>query len=73
MEEEAHVEHEYQEHQCEKIQELREKTNSTMRGTLHWKEGAWPERTYINQYEVGHYEPKTENTMAQNIGQFVYW
>jgi hypothetical protein len=28
---------------------------------------AWPERTYIDQYEVGHYEPKTENTSAQNI------
>jgi hypothetical protein len=40
-----------------------------MRGTLYWKECAWPERMYINQYEVGHYEPKTENTMSQNIGQ----
>jgi hypothetical protein len=24
---------------------------------------------YIDQYEVGHYEPKTENTAAQNIGK----
>jgi hypothetical protein len=69
MEEEAHVEHEYQEYQCEKIQELRQKTKSTMRGTLYWKESAWPERKYINQYKVGHYEPKTENTTAQNIVQ----
>jgi hypothetical protein len=40
-----------------------------MRGTLYRKDNAWPERTYINQYEIGHYEPKTENTTAQNIGQ----
>jgi hypothetical protein len=69
MEEEAHVEHEYQETQREKIKELREKTKSTMRGTLYWKKSACTERTYINQYEVGHYEPKTENTSGQNIGQ----
>jgi hypothetical protein len=37
--------------------------------TLYWRESAWPERTYIDQYEVGHYEPKTENTAALNIGQ----
>jgi hypothetical protein len=42
-----------------------------MRGTLYWKENACPERTYINQYEIGHYEPKTENTTAQNIGQIL--
>jgi hypothetical protein len=40
-----------------------------MRGALYWEENAWPERTYIYQYEMGHYEPKTENTSAQNIGQ----
>jgi hypothetical protein len=40
MQEDAHVEHEYQEQQREKIQELREKTKSTMRGTLYWKENA---------------------------------
>jgi hypothetical protein len=45
------------------------KTKSTMRGALYWKEHAWPERMYIDQYEVGHYEPKTENSTAQNIGQ----
>jgi hypothetical protein len=69
MEEDAHVEHKYQEQQREKVQELHEKTKSTMCGTLYWKERAWPERTYINQYKIGHYEPKTENTTAQNIGQ----
>jgi hypothetical protein len=69
LEEDAAVEQKYQEHQRERIQELSEKTKSTMRGTLYWKEAAWPERTYISQYEVGHYEPKTENTTAQNIGQ----
>jgi hypothetical protein len=40
-----------------------------MRGILYWEESAWPERTYIDQYELGLYEPKTENTTAQNIGQ----
>jgi hypothetical protein len=40
-----------------------------MRGTLYWKENAWLERTYIDQYEIGHYEPKTENSTAQNIGK----
>jgi hypothetical protein len=40
-----------------------------MRGALYWKEHAWPERTYIDQYEVGHYKPKIENTSDQNIGQ----
>jgi hypothetical protein len=40
-----------------------------MRGALYWKEHAWPERKYINQYKVGRYEPKTENTAAQNTGQ----
>jgi hypothetical protein len=40
-----------------------------MRGALYWKEHSWPERTYIDQYEVGHYEPNTENNSAQNIGQ----
>jgi hypothetical protein len=35
MEEDAHVEHEYQEQQREKIQEQREKTKSTMRGALY--------------------------------------
>jgi hypothetical protein len=40
-----------------------------MLGTMYWEENAWPERTYIDQYEVGHYEPKTENSSAQNIGQ----
>jgi hypothetical protein len=69
MEEEEHVEHEYCEQQCKRIQELREKTKSTMRGALYWEENAWPERMYMDQYELGHYEPKTENTSAQNIGQ----
>jgi hypothetical protein len=63
------VEHEYYEQQHQRIQELREKTKATMRGALYWKEHAWPERTYIDQYEVGHYEPKTENTSEQNIRQ----
>jgi hypothetical protein len=69
MEEEEHVEHEYREQQRDRIQELREKTKSTMRGKLYWKEHVWPERTYIDQYKVGRYEPKTENTAAQTIGQ----
>jgi hypothetical protein len=51
------------------IQELRAKTKSTMRGALYWKEHACPECTYIDQYEVGHYKPKTENNSAQNIGK----
>jgi hypothetical protein len=38
--EDAHMKHEYQEQKREKIQELREKTKSTMRGTLDWKENA---------------------------------
>jgi hypothetical protein len=63
------VEHEYREQQHKRIQELREKTKSNMRGTLYWEESAWPERTYIDQYEVRHYEPKTENTTTKNIGQ----
>jgi hypothetical protein len=67
MEEEELVEHEYCEQQCERIQELREKTKSTMRRALNWKEHAWPERTYFDQYKVGHYKPKTENSTAQNI------
>jgi hypothetical protein len=69
MEEEEHVEHEYHEQQRKRIQELREKTKSTMRRTLYWEENAWPERTYIDQYDMGHYQPKTENTSSQNIGQ----
>jgi hypothetical protein len=69
MEEEEHVELQYCEQQHKRIQELREKTKSTMRGMLYWDENAWPERTYIDQYEVGHYEPKIENTSTQNIGQ----
>jgi hypothetical protein len=69
LEEDAAVEHEYQERQREGIQELREKTKSTMRGALYWKAAAWPERTYVNQYEIGHYEPKSENSTAQNMGQ----
>jgi hypothetical protein len=40
-----------------------------MRGALYWEENAWPQRTYIDQYKVGHYEPKTESSSAQNIGQ----
>jgi hypothetical protein len=40
-----------------------------MRGALYWKEHAWPDCTYIDQYEVGRYQPKTESTAAQNIGQ----
>jgi hypothetical protein len=63
------VEHEYREQQRKRIQELREKTKSTMRGALYWKENAWPERAYIDQYQVGHYKPKTENNSAQSIGQ----
>jgi hypothetical protein len=66
MEEQEHV---YREQQRKRIQELQEKTKSTMRGALYWEEIAWPERTYIDQYKVGHYEPKTENTSTQNIGQ----
>jgi hypothetical protein len=58
MEEEEHVEHEYREQQRKRIQELREKTKSPMRGALYWEENAWPERTYIDPYEVGHYEPQ---------------
>jgi hypothetical protein len=69
MEEEEHVEHEHREQQRQRIQELREKTKATMRRALYWKEHAWPERTYIDQYEVGRYQPKTENTAAQNIVQ----
>jgi hypothetical protein len=69
MEEEEHVEDEYHEQQQKRIQELHEKMKSTMCGALYWEEIAWPERTYIDQYEVGHYKPKTENTSAQNIGQ----
>jgi hypothetical protein len=57
MQEDAHVEHEYQEQQHEKIQELREKTKSTMRGMLYWKENTWPERMYINQYCTGRKMP----------------
>jgi hypothetical protein len=69
MEEEEHVEHEYHEQQHKRIQELQEKTKSTMRRTLYWEESAWLERTYIDQYEVGHYEPKTENTTTEDIGK----
>jgi hypothetical protein len=54
MEEEEHVEHKYREQQRKRIPELCEKTRSTMRGALYWEEIAWPERMYIDQYEVGH-------------------
>jgi hypothetical protein len=62
-------EHEYREQQRQRIQELREKTKATMRGALYWKEHAWPERTYIDHYKMGRYEPNSENNNAQNIGQ----
>jgi hypothetical protein len=69
MEEEEHVEHEHHEQQRQRIQELREKMKATMCGACYWKEHDWPECTHIDQYEVGHYEPNTENNSAQNIGQ----
>jgi hypothetical protein len=69
MKEEEHVENEYREKQRQRVQELCEKTKATMRGALYWKEHAWPERTYIDQYEVGHYKPKTENNGEHNIRQ----
>jgi hypothetical protein len=64
MQEDAHVEHEYQEQQREKIQELREKTKSTMHGKLYWKENAWLERTYINQYAT---------LLLRTLDKSVYW
>jgi hypothetical protein len=69
MEEEEHVEYQCREQQHRRIQELHEKTKSTMHGTLYWEEKAWPARTYIDKYEAGQYEPNSENTNAQNIGQ----
>jgi hypothetical protein len=52
MEEEEHVEHEYREQQRKRIQELCEKTKSTMRRALYWEENDWPELTCISQYEA---------------------
>jgi hypothetical protein len=69
MKEEEHVEYQYREQQHRRIQELREKTKSTMRGMLYWQEKPWPARVYVHKYELGQYEPKSENTNAQNIGQ----
>jgi hypothetical protein len=68
MEEEEHAEYQYHEQQRRRIRELREKTKSTMRGTLFWEEKAWPARTYIDKYEAGQYESTSENANAQNIG-----
>jgi hypothetical protein len=41
-----------------------------MCGALYWEENSWPVSTNINRYDVRHYEPKSENTSAQNVGQF---
>jgi hypothetical protein len=67
MEEEEHVEHEYREQQRERIQELCEQTKSTMHGALYWKEHAWPERTYIDQYEVGRYQHRTNPSTSRQV------
>jgi hypothetical protein len=40
-----------------------------MRRKLYWEEKAWPARMYVDKYEAGQHEPKSENTNAQNIGQ----
>jgi hypothetical protein len=65
MEEEEHVEFHYWEQQNKIICELREKMKSTMRRSVYWEVNAWPARTYVDKYEVGHYKPRSENTMAQ--------
>jgi hypothetical protein len=41
IEEEEHVEHKYREQQRKRIQELCDKTKSTMCGALYWVENAW--------------------------------
>jgi hypothetical protein len=63
------VEFHYCEQQNKGIRELHEKTKSTMRRTVYWEENAWPARKYVDKYEVGQYEPKSENTNTQNYGQ----
>jgi hypothetical protein len=69
MEEEEHVEYQYREQQCRRIQELREKTKSTMRGTLYWQEKPWPARTYVNKYELASTSPIVRTQPQHNIGQ----
>jgi hypothetical protein len=69
MEEEEHVEYQCGEQKRRRIRELCEKTKSTMRGTLYCEENAWPACMYVDKYEAGQNEPKSDNTNVQNIGQ----
>jgi hypothetical protein len=48
---------------------MREKTNSTMNGTLYWEHKAWTACMYVDKYEAGQYETKSENTNEKDIGQ----
>jgi hypothetical protein len=69
MEKEEHVEYQYREYHRNRMRELSEETNTTMRVTLYWEQQAWPTRAYIDKYEVGQWEPNSENTQVQNIAQ----
>jgi hypothetical protein len=72
MEEEEHVEYQYPEQQRRRIRELHEKTKSTMRGTLYWKEKAWPARTYIDTTSLASMSPKLKTPTHRTLDKSDY-